>query len=109
MSLVKKDKEQQLKELTRTVAGICLFNKASMNEEFFQESFSMNFEGIENELNASHHLAGKYTTLLEELVQTDSQKVGCDVPIDLLKQALYNVRQQEAFLKILLVSESFSS
>lgn len=33
MALLKKDKEQQLDELTRIVTGICLFNKASMNEQ----------------------------------------------------------------------------
>lgn len=31
MALLKKDKEQQLDELTRIVTGICLFNKASLD------------------------------------------------------------------------------
>lgn len=109
MALLKKDKEQQLDELTRIVAGICLFNKASMNERLLYETFPVSFEGLENELIASQRLVGKYTTLLEELQQPGSQRVGCDVPVDLLKQALYNVRQHEAFLKILLVSQSVSS
>lgn len=108
MVLLQKDKEQQLDELTRIVAGICLFNKASMNEEFLHASFPVSFDGIENELIASQRLGGKYTSLLEELLPPANQGVGCDVPIDLLKQALYNVRQHEAFLKILLVSESVS-
>lgn len=33
MALLKKDKEQQLDELTRIVTGICLFNKANMDEQ----------------------------------------------------------------------------
>ncbi|CAG13014.1 unnamed protein product, partial [Tetraodon nigroviridis] len=102
MALLKEDKEQQLDELTRIVAGICLFNKASVNEKCLHETFPVSFEGIENELSASRRLVGKYTTLLEELLQPDSRRVGRDVPVDLLKQALYNARQHEAFLKILL-------
>uniref|UniRef100_H3DPD6 Cilia- and flagella-associated protein 206 n=1 Tax=Tetraodon nigroviridis TaxID=99883 RepID=H3DPD6_TETNG len=102
MALLKKDKEQQLDELTRIVAGICLFNKASVNEKCLHETFPVSFEGIENELSASRRLVGKYTTLLEELLEPDSRRVGRDVPVDLLKQALYNARQHEAFLKILL-------
>lgn len=33
MALLKKDKEQQLDELTRIVTGICLFNKASTDKQ----------------------------------------------------------------------------
>ena len=108
MSLLKKDKEQQLDELTRIVAGICLFNQASLNGSLLYEAFPVTFEGIANELSASQHLVGKYTMLLEMLLQPDRQGIVCDAPIDLLKQALYNVRQHEAFLKILLVSKSIS-
>lgn len=41
MVLLKKDKEQQLDELTRIVTGICLFNKASMDEQ--QQPLSTRF------------------------------------------------------------------
>lgn len=108
MALLKKDKEQQLDELTRIVAGICLFNRASTNERLLRETFPASFEGLENELAASQRLVGKYATLLEELLQPDSQRAGCDVPVHLLRQALYNVRQHEAFLRLLLVSKAVS-
>lgn len=108
MALFKKDKEQQLDDISRIVAGICLFNKASMDERLLHETFPVDFEGIENELIASQRLVWKYTTLQEELLQPDSQEVGWDVPVELLKQALYNVRQHEAFLKVLLVSQPVS-
>lgn len=52
---------------------------------------------IENELERTQRLAWQYTALLENLSD-------CAVPPDLLRQALYNVRQHEAFLKLILVS-----
>lgn len=105
MTLLKKDKKQQLDELTRIVSGICLFNRASVNERLLYETFPVSFDAIEKELSASQRLVGKYTTLLEELLQPDSCRAGCDVPVHLLKQALYNARQHEAFLKVLLVGD----
>ncbi|XP_029705204.1 cilia- and flagella-associated protein 206-like isoform X1 [Takifugu rubripes] len=101
MALLKKDKEQQLDELTRIVTGICLFNKASMDE---QQQPLMSFEGIEHELSASQCLVGKYTALLEELLPPEGQRGSCNVPVQLLKQALYNIRQYEDFLRILVSS-----
>ena len=52
---------------------------------------------IESELEGTQRLAWRYTALLESF--TD-----CPVHPDLLRQALYNVRQHEAFLKLILVS-----
>lgn len=70
----------------------------------------VSIEDIENELSASRCLVGKYTTLLEKLLEKllepDSQRDGCNVPVDLFKQALYNTRQHEEFLGIILVRES---
>ncbi|KAE8278031.1 Cilia- and flagella-associated protein 206 [Larimichthys crocea] len=117
MVLLKKDKEQQLKELTMIVTGIRLFNKASEKGEedtdlseliptILNEALPVTSKSIENELSASQSLAWKYTALLEKLTDPDSQPGECDVPTILLKQALYNVRQHEAFLKMLLADAS---
>ncbi|XP_044185959.1 cilia- and flagella-associated protein 206 [Thunnus albacares] len=112
MVLLKKDKEQQLNELTMIVTGIRLFNKASGKGEeidlhelmpaVLHEALPVISKGIENQLNVSQSLVWKYTALLEKLTGPDGQSGECDVPLVLLKQALYNVRQHEVFLKILL-------
>uniref|UniRef100_A0A674MAZ6 Cilia- and flagella-associated protein 206 n=1 Tax=Takifugu rubripes TaxID=31033 RepID=A0A674MAZ6_TAKRU len=99
MALLKKDKEQQLDELTRIVTGICLFNKAILAS--LHGTLAVSFEGIEHELSASQCLVGKYTALLEELLPPEGQRGSCNVPVQLLKQALYNIRQYEDFLRIL--------
>lgn len=65
----------------------------------------MSPKSVEDELNESQSLAWKYTAVLEGLLQPDNQTSGGNVPIILLKQALYNVRQHEAFLRVLLVKE----
>ncbi|XP_051792721.1 cilia- and flagella-associated protein 206 isoform X2 [Acanthochromis polyacanthus] len=113
MVLFKKDKEQQLVELTMLVTGILLFNKVSKKEEVevhindliptvVKEVLPVTTKSIENELHVTQSLAWKYTALLEELTDPDVQHKQCDMPIVLLKQALYNVRQHEVFLKMLL-------
>ncbi|KAM7367523.1 hypothetical protein PAMP_013814 [Pampus punctatissimus] len=112
MVLLKRDKEQQLNELTMIVTGIKLFNKASNKEEVLNfhelmpavlhETLPVTHKAIEDELNASQNLVWKYTALLEKQTNPESQSSECDVPLVLLKQALYNVKQHEVFLKILL-------
>ncbi|XP_044025589.1 cilia- and flagella-associated protein 206 [Siniperca chuatsi] len=113
MVLLKRDKEQQLKELTMIVTGIRLFNNASNKGEeetglhelmpaTLNEALPVTSKSIENELQASQSLAWKYTAVLQKLTAPDSQPGECDVPVVLLKQALYNVRQHEVFLKMLL-------
>ncbi len=67
------------------------------------EALPVTSKSIENQLNVSQSLAWKYTAVLEKLKDADTQPGECDVPIVLLKQALYNVRQHEVFLKMLLV------
>ncbi|XP_063758825.1 cilia- and flagella-associated protein 206 isoform X2 [Eleginops maclovinus] len=110
MVLLKKDKEQQLRELTMLVTGIRLFNKASKKggEEtdlhelmpaILNEALPITSRSIEKELSVSQTLAWKYTAVLEE---SHSQPAGRDVPVALLNPALYNVRQHEVFLKMLL-------
>lgn len=67
------------------------------------EALRVTSTGLEEELSLSQSLAQKYTAVLEKLTNPDSQCEECDVPILRLKQALYNVRQHEAFLSMLLV------
>ncbi|XP_040016768.2 cilia- and flagella-associated protein 206 isoform X1 [Gasterosteus aculeatus] len=113
MVLLKRDKEQQLKELCMLVTGIQLFNKAgrrSGEEADLSElmpavltvALPVTAHSVEKELKASQTLAWKYTAVLERLTECDGPPAGRDVPVVLLKQALYNVRQHEAFLKMLL-------
>ncbi|XP_034060450.1 cilia- and flagella-associated protein 206 isoform X2 [Gymnodraco acuticeps] len=111
MVLLKRDKEQQLRELTMIVTGIRLFNKASkkggeetdlqeLMPSILNEALPVTSKSIEKELSVSQTLAWRYTSVLEK--QSDSQPAECDPPAVLLKQALYNVRQHEVFLKMLL-------
>ncbi|GAA6218532.1 cilia- and flagella-associated protein 206 [Lates japonicus] len=113
MVLLKRDKEQQLNELTMIVTGIQLFNKASKKgtEEtdlhdlmpaLLNEALPVISKNIEKELSVSQSLAWKYTAVLEKLTDSESQPEECDMPTVLLKQSLYNIRQHEAFLKMLL-------
>ncbi|KAI4891199.1 hypothetical protein NFI96_030944, partial [Prochilodus magdalenae] len=103
MSLLKRDKEQQLNELTLIITGIQLFNKDSGKggediedlPAILNETLPAASREIESELEGTQRLAWRYTALLESF--TD-----CPVHPDLLRQALYNVRQHEAFLKLIL-------
>lgn len=65
------------------------------------EALPLTSKGIEEELSVSQTLAWRYTSVLEK--QSDGQPAECEPPAVLLKQALYNVRQHEVFLKMLLV------
>ncbi|XP_054900482.1 cilia- and flagella-associated protein 206 isoform X2 [Poeciliopsis prolifica] len=110
--LLKKDKEQQLKELTMIVTGIRIFNEAGkQNEEVvslyklmpavLQEALQVGDRSIKNELSITERLVWRYTAVLEKLTHPNIQPVQCEMPITQLKQALYNVRQHESFQKIL--------
>ncbi|KAM8831965.1 cilia- and flagella-associated protein 206 [Spinachia spinachia] len=111
--LLKRDKQQQLNQLCMLVTGIRLFNKAGKREgeeadlselmpALLTAILPVAAHSVEKELNASQTLAWKYTAVLERLTQCVGPPAGRDVPVVLLKQALYNVRQHEAFLKMLL-------
>uniref|UniRef100_A0A3Q3GVH0 Cilia- and flagella-associated protein 206 n=1 Tax=Labrus bergylta TaxID=56723 RepID=A0A3Q3GVH0_9LABR len=113
MVLLKRDKELQLKELTMTVTGIRLFNKAGKKGEqetdldklmpaALTEALPAISTSLENELKISQSLAWRYTAVLEKLTHPDCRSAERDVPMVLLKQALYNVRQHEGFLRMLL-------
>ncbi|XP_069382963.1 cilia- and flagella-associated protein 206 isoform X2 [Paralichthys olivaceus] len=117
MVLSKKEKEQQLNELTMIVTGIRLFNKASKKSgeetdlrelmpDVLNESLPVVSDSIEKELSVSQSLAWKYTAVLEKLTDSDHQPEELDVSSVLLKQALYNIRQHEVFLKMLLTEFS---
>ncbi|XP_005942148.1 cilia- and flagella-associated protein 206 [Haplochromis burtoni] len=110
---LKRDQEQQLKELTMIVTGIRLFNKANKRGEeevdihelmpsVLQEALPVTSKSIANELCVTQTLVFKYTAVLEKLTSSDVQLGHSDMPVILLKQALYNARQHEVFLKMLL-------
>ncbi|XP_062247204.1 cilia- and flagella-associated protein 206 [Platichthys flesus] len=111
--LSKKEKEKQLNELTMIVTGIRIFNKASRKRgeetdlrelmpDVLNESLPVISNSMEKELSASQSLAWKYTAVLEKLMDSDHQPEELDVSSILLRQALYNIRQHEVFLKMLL-------
>ncbi|NWX12446.1 CF206 protein, partial [Aegotheles bennettii] len=108
ISLSKKNKEQQLKNFAMLVTGIRLYNKecrkggsgiddlpAILNEAI--PSATRTVDGI---LNTCHMLAHQYTALLESM----QEDLGNYTQLSSfkLKEALFNVRQYEAFLCILL-------
>uniref|UniRef100_A0A9J8AJR2 Cilia- and flagella-associated protein 206 n=1 Tax=Cyprinus carpio carpio TaxID=630221 RepID=A0A9J8AJR2_CYPCA len=106
MSLLKQDKEQQLSELALIVSGIRLFNKDSRKggegiqnlPAALNETLPAAAADIESELAGCERLAWQYTALLEKICERNE----CPVHPDLLKQALYNTRQHEAFLRLIL-------
>ncbi|KAK6295086.1 hypothetical protein J4Q44_G00343120 [Coregonus suidteri] len=111
MSLIKKEKEQQLNDLSMIVTGIRLFNKERQQERRrghrrlasnSDEAIPSTSKDIEWELELSQRLAWQYTAWLERLLDPEVETRECIVPLDMLKQALYNVRQHEAFLKVIL-------
>ncbi|XP_062323628.1 cilia- and flagella-associated protein 206 [Osmerus eperlanus] len=110
LSLIKKDKEQQLNELSMIVTGIRLFNKDSKKggegiedlPAILNISIPAAGKDIEWEQELSQNLAWQYTAILERLLDSDVEARDCVVPLEHLKQALYNVRQHESFLKIIL-------
>lgn len=56
---------------------------------------------IERELDGTQRLAWRYTAVLERRFACD---IDTEINTDMCTQALYNLRQHEAFLKIILVS-----
>ncbi|XP_057209580.1 cilia- and flagella-associated protein 206 isoform X1 [Triplophysa rosa] len=107
MSLLKQDKEEQLKELTLIVSGIRLFNKSNSRggeairdvPAVLNETLPAAAADVERELAACQRLAWQYTALLEKIIEQDTD---CPVQPHVLKHSLYNTRQHEAFLKIIL-------
>ncbi|XP_047244887.1 cilia- and flagella-associated protein 206 isoform X2 [Girardinichthys multiradiatus] len=100
--------------------GIRLFSEAAKQEEehlsihklmpaVFKEAFQVQDKSITNEMSITRSLVWRYTAVLEKLTHPDIQPGQVNAPITLLKQALYNVRQHEDFLKILLTDARICS
>ncbi|XP_032537840.1 cilia- and flagella-associated protein 206 isoform X2 [Chiroxiphia lanceolata] len=108
ISLNKKDKERQLKNLAMLVTGIRLYNKEcrkggrSIDDlpAILNEAIPSATQAVDEGLNTCHMLAHKYTALLESM-QEDSHRY-MQLSSFKLKEALFNVRQYEAFLCILM-------
>ncbi|XP_056621039.1 cilia- and flagella-associated protein 206 [Triplophysa dalaica] len=107
MSLLKQDKEEQLQELTMIVSGIRLFNKNNSRggeairnvPAVLNETLPAAVADVERELSSCQRLAWQYTALLEKIMEQDTDGL---VQTHVLKHSLYNTRQHEAFLKIIL-------
>ncbi|XP_040409730.1 cilia- and flagella-associated protein 206 isoform X3 [Cygnus olor] len=108
ISLSKKDKEQQLKNLSMLVTGIRLFNKECGKggkgiddlPAILNEAIPSATRTVEDSLNTCHVLAHCYTALLESM--HEDQQRHRQLSSFKLKEALFNVRQYEAFLCILM-------
>uniref|UniRef100_A0A8C5UB81 Cilia- and flagella-associated protein 206 n=1 Tax=Malurus cyaneus samueli TaxID=2593467 RepID=A0A8C5UB81_9PASS len=108
ISLSKKDKEQQLKDLTMLVTGIRLYNKECQKggsgiddlPAILNEAIPSATRTVDEHLNSCHLLVYQYTALLESM-QEDPDRYP-QLESFKLKEALFNVRQYEAFLCILL-------
>ncbi|NXP28173.1 CF206 protein, partial [Scytalopus superciliaris] len=106
--LNKKDKEQQLKNLTMLVTGIRLYNKecrkggSSIDDlpAILSEAIPSATQAVDEHLNTCHMLAHKYTALVESM-QEDPHRY-MQLSSSKLKEALFSVRQHEAFLSMLL-------
>ncbi|NXK58863.1 CF206 protein, partial [Sylvietta virens] len=107
ISLSKKDKEQQLKDLAMLVSGIRLYNKqcqkggSSIDDlpDILHEAIPSATRTLDERLNSCQLLAHRYTALLESM-QEEPRRYS-QLSAFKLKEALFNVRQYEAFLCIL--------
>ncbi|XP_004580460.2 cilia- and flagella-associated protein 206 isoform X1 [Ochotona princeps] len=108
LTLSKKDKERQLKELTMIVTGIRLFNRDCGKggegvddlPAILHEAIPATTHHIDSQLQIAQNWAHRYTAILEKA--TDNPLVAIDLQPYKLKEALYNVRQYEVFLQIIL-------
>ncbi|NWT98919.1 CF206 protein, partial [Urocynchramus pylzowi] len=107
ISLSKKNKEQQLKDLAMLVTGIRLYNKQCQKggsgiddlPGILNEAIPSATRTLDERLNSCQLLAHRYTALLE-CMQEEPQRFP-RLRFLKLKEALFNVRQYEAFLCIL--------
>ncbi|XP_040284678.1 cilia- and flagella-associated protein 206 [Bufo bufo] len=108
LSLAKKDKERQLKELTMIVTGIRLFNKDCGKggegiddlPTILKEAIPATTKHIDSELQSSRDIIYNYTALIEDM--DGKRQKGNVLNLSQLKEALYNARQHEALLNIIL-------
>ncbi|KAJ8316907.1 hypothetical protein KUTeg_004811 [Tegillarca granosa] len=107
MSLTKRDKERQLLELTMIVTGIRLFNKECGKggegiddlPAILNEAVPATTQNVDGEIQGTLKGAQKYTALIEKMQQSEQVE---GPSMQLLKEALINTRQHEAFLRIIL-------
>ncbi|CAK8690676.1 cilia- and flagella-associated protein 206-like [Clavelina lepadiformis] len=110
MSLTKRDKERQLQELTFIVSGIRLFNKECGKggegiddlPGILNEAIPATTQNVDIEIQNSQQAAFRYTALIEKFQSIEPPVSPSEIPVQLLKDSLINVRQHEAFLRILL-------
>uniref|UniRef100_A0A8C8Z715 Cilia- and flagella-associated protein 206 n=1 Tax=Prolemur simus TaxID=1328070 RepID=A0A8C8Z715_PROSS len=108
LTLSKKDKERQLKELAMIVTGIRLFNRDCGKggegiddlPAILHEAVPATTQHIDSQLETAQNLAYRYTAILEKA--TRSPLMSTELKPYMLKEALYNVRQYEVFLLIIL-------
>ncbi|XP_072355892.1 cilia- and flagella-associated protein 206 isoform X1 [Scyliorhinus torazame] len=108
LALTKKDKERQLNELSMIVTGIRLFNKNCKKggegvddlPAILNEAVPATKQNVEAELQATQQLIYHYTAIIERLEKSREQCYEEGGLHDKLKEALYNVRQHEVFLRI---------
>uniref|UniRef100_A0A8C3V2W1 Cilia- and flagella-associated protein 206 n=1 Tax=Catharus ustulatus TaxID=91951 RepID=A0A8C3V2W1_CATUS len=109
ISLSKKDKEQQLKDLAMVISGIRLYNKqcqkggSSIDDlpDILNEAIPSATRTLDERLHSCQLLAYRYTALLESMQENPHRHF--QLSSLKLKEALFNVRQYEAFLCILQV------
>ncbi|PVD30240.1 hypothetical protein C0Q70_09502 [Pomacea canaliculata] len=107
MSLIKRDKERQLLELTMIVTGIRLFNKECGKggegiddlPAILNEAVPATTQSVDAEMQRTLRNAFRYTALIEEMHKNRSRE---GLSMQLLKEALINTRQHQAFLQIIL-------
>eukprot|EP00069_Balaena_mysticetus_P005205 bmy_17870T0 len=122
LTLSKKDKEHQLKELTMIVTGIRLFNRDCGKggegiddcrlphvsliiplkpvPAILREAIPATTQHVDSQLEVVQDQAYRYTAILEKVAK--NPLLSRELQPYLLKEALYNVRQYEIFLQIIL-------
>ncbi|KAM5286705.1 cilia- and flagella-associated protein 206 isoform 2-T2 [Hipposideros larvatus] len=108
LTLSKKNKERQLKDLSMLVTGIRLFNQDCGKggegiddlPAILREAIPATTQHIDSQLQIAQDLAYRYTAILEKV--TENPLMSMELQPYMLKEALYNVRQYEIFLQTIL-------
>ncbi|EAW48593.1 hCG2031321, isoform CRA_b [Homo sapiens] len=108
LTLSKKDKERQLKELTMIVTGIRLFNRdCGKGGEGIDDlpavlhvAIPATMQHIDYQLETARSQVYRYTAILEKAANDPLMRA--ELQPYMLKEALYNIRQYEVFLQIIL-------
>ncbi|KAL6092381.1 hypothetical protein STEG23_016462, partial [Scotinomys teguina] len=108
LTLSKKDKERQLKELTMIVTGIRLFNRDCGKggegiddlPAILHRAIPTTTQHIDSQLQTAQDQAFRYTAILEKVMK--NPLMTKELEPYMLKEALYNIRQYEIFLQTVL-------